>query len=188
MKLTDLMDLNQTVDCKWVTAAPIRRSNLIPPCKLTLINQCILRVTRYELIYQHGRQKSVTQGFFATWTRYSLDNVEGIGAQDPVGLLRYIPYNLILSQIITGRWGPAVGTLPLAPPNVNSIPADLGVVPPVFETENCVASQCPEFYSKDTLMLSKAFYLRLLWLGLIVLLNPIISIGNLTKQYLKPCW
>ncbi|KAJ9059646.1 hypothetical protein DSO57_1039371, partial [Entomophthora muscae] len=37
-----------------------------------------------------------------------------------VGLLRYIPYNLILSQIITGRWGPEVGTSLSAPPNVNS--------------------------------------------------------------------
>ncbi|KAJ9090418.1 hypothetical protein DSO57_1002729 [Entomophthora muscae] len=105
-----------------------------------------------------------------------------------VGLLRYISYNLILSQIITGRWGPAVGTLLLAPPNVNFMPVNLGVVPPVFETENCVASQCPEFYSEDTLMLSQTIYLGLLWLGLIVLLNPSISMGNFTKQYLKPHW
>ncbi|KAJ9080345.1 hypothetical protein DSO57_1026051 [Entomophthora muscae] len=89
-----------------------------------------------------------------------------------IGLLHYISYNLILSQIITGRWGPVVGTLLSAPPNVNFMPANLGVVPPVFETENCVASQCPEFYSEDTLMLSKAIYLGLLWLGLTILLNP----------------
>ncbi|KAJ9077747.1 hypothetical protein DSO57_1013819 [Entomophthora muscae] len=34
-----------------------------------------------------------------------------------VVLLRYIPYNLILSKIIMGRWGPAVSTLLLPPPN-----------------------------------------------------------------------
>ncbi|KAJ9060979.1 hypothetical protein DSO57_1025235 [Entomophthora muscae] len=105
-----------------------------------------------------------------------------------VVLLRYIPYNLILSWIITGRWGPSVGTLLLEPPNVNSMPANLGVVPPVFETENCVASQCPEFYSEDTMMLSKAIYLGLFWLGLIILLNPSISFGNFIKQYLKLHW
>ncbi|KAJ9073271.1 hypothetical protein DSO57_1018285 [Entomophthora muscae] len=57
------------------------------------------------------------------------------------------------------------------------MPANLGVVPPVFETENCIASQCPEFYSEDTLMLSQAIYLGRLWLGLIILLNPSISIA-----------
>ncbi|KAJ9088838.1 hypothetical protein DSO57_1019116 [Entomophthora muscae] len=69
-----------------VTAAPVCRSNLIPPLKLTLINSRNLRVTRYELVNQHGHQKLVTQGFFATWTKYSLDNVEGIGAQDLGGI------------------------------------------------------------------------------------------------------
>ncbi|KAJ9065682.1 hypothetical protein DSO57_1017088 [Entomophthora muscae] len=95
-----------------------------------------------------------------------------------VGLLRYIPYNLILSQIITGRWGPAVGNLLSTPPNVHSVPANLGVVPPVFKTENLVVSRCPEFYSEDTLMLSQAIYLWLLF----------ISFGNFTKRYLKLCW
>ena len=37
-------------------------------------------------------------------------------------------------------------------------------------------------------MLSQVVYLGLLWLGLIVLLNPGVSIGNLTKRYLKPRW
>ncbi|KAJ9078206.1 hypothetical protein DSO57_1009125 [Entomophthora muscae] len=97
-----------------------------------------------------------------------------------VGLLLCIPYNLIISQIITGRWGPAVGTLLLAPPNVNSMPANLGVVPPVFETENLVLSQCPEFYAEGTLIFSQAIYLRLFWLG--------ISFENFTKQYLKLHW
>ncbi|KAJ9075247.1 hypothetical protein DSO57_1037867 [Entomophthora muscae] len=105
-----------------------------------------------------------------------------------VGLLRYIPYNLILSRIITGRWGPAFGTLSLTPLNVNPMPTNLGVVPSVFKTENLVVSQCPEFYSEDSLMLSQAIYLGLLWLGLIILLNPSISFGNFTKQYLKLCW
>ncbi|KAJ9075057.1 hypothetical protein DSO57_1000340 [Entomophthora muscae] len=89
-----------------------------------------------------------------------------------VGLLQYILYNLILNRIISGRWGPAVRTLLLVPPNVNFTPANLEAPPPILETENCVASQCPEFYSEDTLMLSQAIYLGLLWLGLIVLLNP----------------
>ncbi|KAJ9076662.1 hypothetical protein DSO57_1023990 [Entomophthora muscae] len=44
------------------------------------------QVTQYELIYQHGHQKLVTQGFYATWTKYSLDNVKGIGAQDSGGI------------------------------------------------------------------------------------------------------
>ncbi|KAJ9088053.1 hypothetical protein DSO57_1026979 [Entomophthora muscae] len=59
---------------------------------------------------------------------------------------------------------------------------------PILETENCVTSQCPEFYAEDALMLSQVIYLGLLWLGLIVLLNPGITIGNSTKQYLKPRW
>ncbi|KAJ9050903.1 hypothetical protein DSO57_1039725 [Entomophthora muscae] len=105
-----------------------------------------------------------------------------------VGLLSYIPYNLILNRIITGRWAPAVGTLLLTPPNVNSMPTNLGVVSPVFKAENLVVSQCPEFYSEDTLMLSQAIYLELLWLGLIILLNPSISFGNFKKRYLKLHW
>ncbi|KAJ9049953.1 hypothetical protein DSO57_1019284 [Entomophthora muscae] len=60
------------------------------------------------------------------------------------------------------------------------MPTNLGVVPPVFENENLVVSQCPEFYSEDTLMLLQAIYLGLFWLG--------ISFGNFTKQYLKPHW
>ncbi|KAJ9075248.1 hypothetical protein DSO57_1037867 [Entomophthora muscae] len=68
------------------------------------------------------------------------------------------------------------------------MPTNLGVVPSVFKTENLVVSQCPEFYSEDSLMLSQAIYLGLLWLGLIILLNPSISFGNFTKQYLKLCW
>ncbi|KAJ9053427.1 hypothetical protein DSO57_1024276, partial [Entomophthora muscae] len=105
-----------------------------------------------------------------------------------VGLLCCIPYNLIISQIITGRWSPAIGTLLLAPPNVNSMSTNLRVVPPVFEAENLIVSQCPEFYSEEILMLSQAIYLGLFWLGLIILLNPSISFGNFTKQYLKLCW
>ncbi|KAJ9054089.1 hypothetical protein DSO57_1018215 [Entomophthora muscae] len=89
-----------------------------------------------------------------------------------IGLLQYIPYNLILNQIISGRWGPATGTLLLVPPNVNFMPANFEAPPPILENENCVNSQCPEFYAKDALMLSLVIYLVLLWLGLIVLLNP----------------
>ena len=105
-----------------------------------------------------------------------------------IGLLWYIPYNLILTQIISGRWGPVIGTLLLVPPNVNFMTADLRASLPILETENCVTSQCPEFYAEDALMLSQVIYLGLLWLELIVLLNPGITIGNLTKQYLKPRW
>ncbi|KAJ9052194.1 hypothetical protein DSO57_1036683 [Entomophthora muscae] len=104
-----------------------------------------------------------------------------------IGLLQYILYNLILNQIISGRWGPAVGTSSSVPPNVNFMPADLGA-PPILETENCATSQCPEFYAEDALMLSQVIYLGLLWLGLIVLLNPGVTIGNFTKKYLKPRW
>ncbi|KAJ9068215.1 hypothetical protein DSO57_1030936 [Entomophthora muscae] len=89
-----------------------------------------------------------------------------------VGLLQYIPYNLILNRIISGKWGPAVGTLLLVLPNVNFAPTNFAAPPPILETENCVASQCSEFYSEDLLVLSQAIYLGLLWLGLIVLLNP----------------
>ncbi|KAJ9072719.1 hypothetical protein DSO57_1024340 [Entomophthora muscae] len=37
-KLTKLTDLNQTVDQKWVTAAPVCQLKPAPPCKMTLIN------------------------------------------------------------------------------------------------------------------------------------------------------
>ncbi|KAJ9051583.1 hypothetical protein DSO57_1003137 [Entomophthora muscae] len=80
-----------------------------------------------------------------------------------VVLLRYIHYNLIISRIITGRWGPVVGTLLLPPPNVNSMSANLRVVPPTVETGTLVLSQCPEFYAKDTLILLQAIYLRIFW-------------------------
>ncbi|KAJ9066495.1 hypothetical protein DSO57_1008980 [Entomophthora muscae] len=78
-----------------------------------------------------------------------------------VCLLRYILYNLILSQIITGRWGPAVSTLLLPLPNVNLMPVNLGVFPAVSEAEILITSQCPEFYAKDSLILSQ--YLKLCW-------------------------
>ncbi|KAJ9051283.1 hypothetical protein DSO57_1005871 [Entomophthora muscae] len=48
--------------------------------------------------------------------------------------------------------------------------------------------KCPEFYTEDALMLSQVIYLGLLWLGLIVLLNPGVTIGNFTKKYLKLRW
>ncbi|KAJ9048077.1 hypothetical protein DSO57_1038621, partial [Entomophthora muscae] len=105
-----------------------------------------------------------------------------------IGLLRYIPYNLILNQIISGRWDPATGTLLLVPPNVNFMPANFAAPSPILENENCVNSQCPEFYAEDALMLSQVIYLGLLWLGLIVLLNPGVTIGNFTKKYLKLRW
>ncbi|KAJ9074000.1 hypothetical protein DSO57_1010757 [Entomophthora muscae] len=72
-----------------------------------------------------------------------------------LGLLRYILYNLILNRIISGRWGPASGTLSLAPQNVNFMPANFVAPPPILENENCVTSQCPEFYAEDALMLSQ---------------------------------
>ncbi|KAJ9054457.1 hypothetical protein DSO57_1014296 [Entomophthora muscae] len=91
-KLTKLTDLNQTVDQKWVTAAPVCQLKPAPPFKLTLINQRNMRFTQYELVNQYGHQKLVTQGFFATWFRYLLDNVKEIGGQDsgvfPVSTLR----------------------------------------------------------------------------------------------------
>ncbi|KAJ9082537.1 hypothetical protein DSO57_1003696 [Entomophthora muscae] len=66
--------------------APVYQLKPAPPCKLMLINWRNLRVTQYKLVNQHGHQKLVTQGFFATWTRYLLDNVEGIGGQDSGGV------------------------------------------------------------------------------------------------------
>ncbi|KAJ9053370.1 hypothetical protein DSO57_1024759 [Entomophthora muscae] len=105
-----------------------------------------------------------------------------------LGLLRYIPYNLILNRIISGRWGPASGTLLAAPQNVNFMPANFVAPPSIPEDENWVTSQCPEFYAEDALMLSQVIYLGLLWLGLIVLLNPEVTIGKFTKKYLKPRW
>ncbi|KAJ9085747.1 hypothetical protein DSO57_1010976 [Entomophthora muscae] len=105
-----------------------------------------------------------------------------------LGLLQYIPYNLILNRIISGRWGPASGTLLLAPQNVNFMPANFLAPPSIPEDENWVTSQCPEFYAEDALMLSQVIYLGLLWLGLIVLLNPGVKIEKFTKKYLKPHW
>ncbi|KAJ9057204.1 hypothetical protein DSO57_1024859 [Entomophthora muscae] len=93
-----------------------------------------------------------------------------------LGLLQYILYNLILNRIISGRWGPALGTLLLAPQNVNFMPADFVAPPSIHKDENCVTSQYPEFYAEDALMLSQVIYLGLLWLGLIVLLNPGVTI------------
>ncbi|KAJ9073790.1 hypothetical protein DSO57_1012778 [Entomophthora muscae] len=105
-----------------------------------------------------------------------------------LGLLQYILYNLILNRIISGRWGPASGTLLLAPQNVNFMPANFVAPPSIPEDENWVISQCPEFYAEDALMLPQVIYLGLLWSGLIVLLNPGVTIGKFTKKYLKPCW
>ncbi|KAJ9071065.1 hypothetical protein DSO57_1000741 [Entomophthora muscae] len=97
--------------------------------------------------------------------------MEGIGAQDPCG-----------------KGGPASGTLFLAPPNVNFMPANFVAPPLILETTNGIPSQCPEFYTEDALMLSQVIYLGLLWFGLLVLLNPGVTIGNSTKKYLKPQW
>ncbi|KAJ9049288.1 hypothetical protein DSO57_1026169 [Entomophthora muscae] len=105
-----------------------------------------------------------------------------------IELLRYILYNMILNQIISGRWGPATGTLLLVPPNVNFIPANFAAPLPILENENYVNSQCPKFYAEDESMLSKVIYLGLLWLGLIVLLNSGVTIRNFTKKYLKLRW
>ncbi|KAJ9077569.1 hypothetical protein DSO57_1015582 [Entomophthora muscae] len=105
-----------------------------------------------------------------------------------LGLLQYIPYNLILNRIISGRWGPSLGTLAAAPQNVNFMPANFVAPLSIPEDENWVTSQCPEFYAEDALMLSQVIYLGLLWLGLIVLLNPGVTIGKFTKKYLKPRW
>ncbi|KAJ9063140.1 hypothetical protein DSO57_1003272 [Entomophthora muscae] len=44
-KLTKLRDLKQTVDQKWVAAAPVCHLDLITPCKLTLIKRRNLIVT-----------------------------------------------------------------------------------------------------------------------------------------------
>ncbi|KAJ9070989.1 hypothetical protein DSO57_1001763 [Entomophthora muscae] len=59
-----------------------------------------------------------------------------------VSLLCYIMYNMILSQIITGRWGPVLGTLLLVSPNVTSMPQNLSVFPAESETETVTTSQC----------------------------------------------
>ncbi|KAJ9050664.1 hypothetical protein DSO57_1012423 [Entomophthora muscae] len=93
-----------------------------------------------------------------------------------------------LLRIISGRWGLAPGTLLLAPQNVNFMPANFVAPPSIPEDENWVTSQCPEFYTEDALMLSQVIYLGLLWLGLIVLLNPGVTIGEFTKKYLKLRW
>ncbi|KAJ9089629.1 hypothetical protein DSO57_1010788 [Entomophthora muscae] len=68
------------------------------------------------------------------------------------------------------------------------MPADFVAPPSIPEDENWVTSQCPQFYAEDALMLSQVIYLGLLWLGLIVLLNPGVTIGKFTKKYLKPRW
>ncbi|KAJ9071435.1 hypothetical protein DSO57_1036910 [Entomophthora muscae] len=68
------------------------------------------------------------------------------------------------------------------------MPANFVAPPSIPEDENWVTSQCPEFYAEDALMLSQVIYLGLLWLGLIVLLNPGVTIGKFTKKYLKPRW
>ncbi|KAJ9076712.1 hypothetical protein DSO57_1023557 [Entomophthora muscae] len=57
---------------------------------------------------------------------------------------------------------------------------NLGAVPTPVKAETHVLSQCPEFYTEDTMILSQAIYLGLFWLG--------VSFGNFTKQYLKLCW
>ncbi|KAJ9088441.1 hypothetical protein DSO57_1023134 [Entomophthora muscae] len=68
------------------------------------------------------------------------------------------------------------------------MPANFVAPLSIPEDENWVTSQCPEFYAEDALMLSQVIYLGLLWLGLIVLLNPGVTIGKFTKKYLKPHW
>ncbi|KAJ9083230.1 hypothetical protein DSO57_1036737 [Entomophthora muscae] len=84
--------------------------------------------------------------------------------------------------------GPASGTLLLAPQNVNFMPANFVAPPSIPEDENWVTSQCPEFCTEDALIISQVIYLGLLWLGLIVLLNPGVIIEKFTKKYLKPRW
>ncbi|KAJ9076543.1 hypothetical protein DSO57_1025152 [Entomophthora muscae] len=83
-----------------------------------------------------------------------------------VELLHYIQYNLILSCIITGGWAPAPDLL-LVPPNVTTMPSNLGTFPAEFKSETDVTSQCPNFYAEDTLILSQAIYLGLLWLFMV---------------------
>ncbi|KAJ9071093.1 hypothetical protein DSO57_1000768 [Entomophthora muscae] len=39
------------------------------------------------------------------------------------------------------------------------MPANFVAPPPILENENCVTSQCPEFYAEDALMLSQDIYL-----------------------------
>ncbi|KAJ9058823.1 hypothetical protein DSO57_1008352 [Entomophthora muscae] len=76
IKIDQVNRFNQTVNQKWEMTAPVCQLKLVPLYKLTLINWRNLRVIQYELVNQHGCQKLVTQGFFATWARYLLDNVE----------------------------------------------------------------------------------------------------------------
>ncbi|KAJ9050669.1 hypothetical protein DSO57_1012428 [Entomophthora muscae] len=42
------------------------------------------------------------------------------------------------------------------------MPANFVPPPPILENENCVTSQCPEFYAEDALMLSQVIYLAVL--------------------------
>ncbi|KAJ9073064.1 hypothetical protein DSO57_1020471 [Entomophthora muscae] len=42
------------------------------------------------------------------------------------------------------------------------MPANFVAPLPILETENCVPSQCPEFYAEDALMLSQVIYLAAL--------------------------
>ncbi|KAJ9074452.1 hypothetical protein DSO57_1006102 [Entomophthora muscae] len=63
------------------------------------------------------------------------------------------------------------------------MPANFVAPPSIPEDGNWVTSQCLEFYAEDALMLSQVIYL-----GLIVLLNPGVTIGKFTKKYLKLCW
>ncbi|KAJ9080112.1 hypothetical protein DSO57_1028460 [Entomophthora muscae] len=61
------------------------------------------------------------------------------------------------------------------------MPVNLGAVPPTVKAKTLVLSQCPEFYSEETLILLQAIYLGLFWLGLIILLNPSNSFRNFTN-------
>ncbi|KAJ9063347.1 hypothetical protein DSO57_1001252 [Entomophthora muscae] len=97
--------------------------------------------------------------------------------QPVVGPLRCIPYHLILGWIITGQLGPAIGALASLPPDVNSMAVDLGAVPPPVKVATHGLSLCPEIYAEDALILLKAIYLGLFWLG--------IPFGNFSKRCLK---
>ena len=95
---------------------------------------------------------------------------------------------MILNHILTRIWGPVPSTPLPGPLDVTPMPSNVGVFTVETEDKTLISSQCPEFYSKDSLILLQAIYLSLLWLALIFFLNPSVSFGNFTKRYLKPCW
>ena len=81
-----------------------------------------------------------------------------------LGVLRHLPYNLILNRILSGRWGSPSGALPSDPISVTEDAANPEICAFVVKIDSILdpISKCPELYSDDVVNLSQLIDLFLL--------------------------